>query len=70
MKINLSDNKATISIAYTRIHHDKTKHFEIDRQFIKEKLTNGTIFTPFMKFAKQLADVLTKGNTSRSYTLF
>ena len=32
------DNKAAIDIANNPVHHDKTKHIEIDRHFIKEKL--------------------------------
>ncbi|RVW23089.1 Retrovirus-related Pol polyprotein from transposon RE1 [Vitis vinifera] len=34
----LCDNKATISIAKNPVQHDRTKHVEIDRHFIKEKL--------------------------------
>ena len=37
------DNKATISIAHTLALHDKTKHVEVDKHFIKEKLENGLI---------------------------
>ncbi|CAL5375989.1 unnamed protein product [Camellia sinensis] len=40
------DNKATINIAHNPVQHDRTKHVEIDRHFIKEKLTSGTICTP------------------------
>ena len=32
------DNLATISIAKNLVHHDRTKHVEIDRHFIKEKI--------------------------------
>ena len=32
------DNKLTINIAHNLIQHDRTKHTEIDRHFIKEKL--------------------------------
>ncbi|RVW75579.1 Retrovirus-related Pol polyprotein from transposon RE1 [Vitis vinifera] len=41
--IVLCDNKATISIAKNPVQHDRTKHVEIDRHFIKEKLEGGTI---------------------------
>ena len=32
------DNKLTINIVHNPIQHDRTKHTEIDRHFIKEKL--------------------------------
>jgi hypothetical protein len=35
------DNKAAISIAHNIVQHDRTKHVEIDRHFIKEKLREG-----------------------------
>ncbi|CAA7406957.1 unnamed protein product [Spirodela intermedia] len=34
---------------------------EIDQHFIKEKLDEGIISTPYMASHEQLADVLTKG---------
>ena len=34
-------NKSTINIANNSIQHDRTKHIEIDKFFIKEKLNNG-----------------------------
>jgi len=32
------DNKATIDIANNGVHHDTTKHLEIDHHFIKKNL--------------------------------
>ncbi|RDX96167.1 hypothetical protein CR513_21205, partial [Mucuna pruriens] len=40
------DNSSTISIAHNLVQHDMTKHIEIDKHFIKEKLDNGLIITP------------------------
>ncbi|KAA0059990.1 putative mitochondrial protein [Cucumis melo var. makuwa] len=55
------DNKAAISIANTPLEHDRTKHVEIDRHFIKERLDNGSICIPYIPSSQQVADVLTKG---------
>jgi hypothetical protein len=55
------DNKAAINIAHNPVQHDRTKNVEIDRHFIKEKLREGTICTPYVKTGEQLADILTKG---------
>ena len=37
------DNQATINIVNNPIQHDRTKHIEIDRHFIKEKLDEGEL---------------------------
>jgi len=58
------DNKAAISIAHNPVQHDRTKHVEIDRHFIKEKLREGIICTPYVKIGEQLADMLSKGVSS------
>ena len=55
------DNTQAITIAHNPIQHDRTKHVEIDRHFIKEKLEVGIIFFPCVRSELQLAGVLTKG---------
>ena len=52
------DNKSAISIAHNPVQHDRTKHIEIDRHFIKEKLDSGLITTAYIPSMHQLADVL------------
>lgn len=47
MKLYL-DNKEAIDIAYNPAQHDRTKHIEKDKHFIKEKLNQGMIYTPFV----------------------
>ncbi|KAL0410895.1 UNVERIFIED_CONTAM: Retrovirus-related Pol polyprotein from transposon RE1 [Sesamum latifolium] len=55
------DNKSAINIAHNPVQHDRTKHIEVDRHFIKEKLDSGLISTAYMPSSNHLADVLTKG---------
>ena len=54
------DNKAAIAIAHNSVQHDRTKHVEVDRHFVKEKLDAEIIYFPFISSEYQLADVLTK----------
>ncbi|RDY05890.1 Copia protein, partial [Mucuna pruriens] len=55
------DNNSTVSIAHNLVQHDKTKHIEIDRHFIKEKLDSGLIVTTHVPIGLQVADVFNKG---------
>ena len=54
------DNKSAISIANNPVQHDRTKHVEIDRFFIKEKLDEGILKLGFVMSGEQVADCLTK----------
>ncbi|KAA0035768.1 reverse transcriptase [Cucumis melo var. makuwa] len=53
------DNKAAISIVNNPVQHDRTKHVEIDRHFIKERL-DKSICIPYIPSSRQVANVLTK----------
>ena len=66
MQLNC-DNKAAIDIAHNPVQHDRTKHVEVDRHFIKEKLEAKIIKVSFVKSEDQLADVLTKAVTGRVF---
>ncbi|KAG8488224.1 hypothetical protein CXB51_018059 [Gossypium anomalum] len=61
------DNKSAINIAHNPVQHDRTKHVEVDRHFIKEKLDSGLICTPFVSTDEQLADILTKGLSGKLF---
>nr|GEW85132.1 putative reverse transcriptase, RNA-dependent DNA polymerase [Tanacetum cinerariifolium] len=43
----MCENMAAIQISENPIQHDRTKHVEVDRHFIKEKLEAGIIDPPF-----------------------
>lgn len=64
------DNKAAVDIANNPVQHDRTKHVEIDRHFIKEKLDRGIICMPHVSSTSQVADILTKGLPERSFSVF
>ena len=49
------------------MQHDRRKHVEIDRHFIKEKLEAGIISFPFVRSELLLTDVLTKGVSSKVF---
>lgn len=55
------DNRAAIDIAHNPVQHDRLKHIENNRHFIKKKLNDGTICMPFVKSDEQLADILLRG---------
>ena len=63
------DNKATINIANNSVQHDRTKHVEIDRLFIKEKLDDGSTCIPYIPSSQQTADILTKGLLRKIFDL-
>ena len=61
------DNKAAIRIANNPVQHDRTKHVEIDRHFIKEKLDSGSIYIPYIPLSQQIVDILTKELLRQSF---
>lgn len=54
------DNKVAISISLTPVQHDRTKHVEVGRHFIKEKVDEGTICMTYVSTKEKTADILTK----------
>lgn len=56
----LCHNKVAIIIAKNPVHHDRTKHMEIDQHFIKEKIVHGIISVDHVPPCRQTLIFLTK----------
>ena len=50
------DNQAAISIVKDPVHHDRTKHMEIDRHFIEKRIENSEVQLVYNPTKEQLAD--------------
>ncbi|KAI3830073.1 hypothetical protein L1987_04206 [Smallanthus sonchifolius] len=55
------DNSSAISISANPVFHNRTKHFEIDLHFIREKIEAGIIKLVKIASNQQLGDIFTKG---------
>ncbi|KAK8636314.1 hypothetical protein V6N13_005018 [Hibiscus sabdariffa] len=66
----LSDNNSAIQIDKNPVQHDRTKHVEIDRHFITEKVQKGTAKLFYIPSDGQLADVLTKALQKPAFDSF
>ncbi|RVW31776.1 Retrovirus-related Pol polyprotein from transposon RE1 [Vitis vinifera] len=58
------DNKAACDIAHNPVQHDCTKHVEVNRFFIKEKLDDKIVELPKIRSEDQLVNILTKAAVS------
>ncbi|GJU51804.1 uncharacterized mitochondrial protein-like protein [Tanacetum coccineum] len=57
----MCDNASTIALANNPIHHARTKHIEIDCNFVRDKIREGQILPCFVPLKSQIANILTRG---------
>jgi hypothetical protein len=55
-----SDNQAAIIIARDPQHHSRTKHFDVQNHFVREKVELGTIEVEYCPTDEMVADIFTK----------
>ncbi|GAA0162849.1 hypothetical protein LIER_18854 [Lithospermum erythrorhizon] len=61
------DNQSAMSITHNPVQHDRTRHVEVDRHFINEKLEDKIIRIVHVPTGQQLTDILTKGLSEKQY---
>ena len=64
----LCDNKSAICLAHDPLYHDRVKHVDIDRFYIREQLDREVIEIKHIRTGDQCADVFTKGLPARTFT--
>lgn len=56
----MCDNQAALAISANPVHHEKTKHVDINCHFIRDKTVEGVIQPTHIPSFHQVADVFTK----------
>lgn len=61
------NNTTAIDISHNPVQHDRTKHVEVDRHFIKQNFEAKIIHFPLDKSEDQLTDILIKTVYSKNF---
>ena len=55
-----ADNQGAMELAYNDVINEKTKHIDVNYNFIKEKVKDGTIVFNYVPTSENAADIMTK----------
>lgn len=64
------DNISAIYLSHNPVHHQRTKHIEMDIHFVREKVALGHVRVLHVPSAYQYADIFTKGLPRQLFTDF
>jgi hypothetical protein len=67
---NIRDNVSTVYMSRNPVYHRRTKHIELDRHFVREKVAIGEVRVAHIPTTQQLADIFTKGLSTALYEEF
>lgn len=61
------DNSYAIKLALNPFFHEKTKHFEVDCHFVRDRVSKGLIKSTKIESENQVADIFTKSLTGHRH---
>lgn len=64
------DNVSAVYMTTTPVHHQRTKHVEIDIHFVRDKVATGQVRVLHLSSRFQFADIFTKGLPTWLFTEF
>lgn len=66
----MCDNQSASYLSSNPVFHERSKHIEVDRHFIREKILPGIIKTSSVSSNDQLANIFTKTSMGTSDQLY
>lgn len=61
------DDNVVIAITHNPLLHDRTKHSEVGKHFIKEKVHPSIMYIYYLPTKEQAANILTKGLSKKQF---